>query len=182
MDLLPNKAPTPRLLTSLSPPAPDPRHVLDTTITSVAFSRPGFFSGARGWFAATLGSALLVAMAAHNFGWSAALQKHQREVRMLPVATHRLAAAPHSIETPAPVTIQYAPEMLHVSAIALGHPRLAVINGRALAEGDPLVLHAPTRNVAVTLLVTRIADGYVDLTDGTQTITAHLIVPPTKNL
>jgi hypothetical protein len=56
----------------------------------------------------------------------------------------------------------------------LGHPRLAVINGRAVAEGDWITLHGPNRAVAVTLRVLKIADGRVDLTDGTQTISAQL--------
>jgi hypothetical protein len=64
-----------------------------------------------------------------------------------------------------------------VTAIVLGHPRLAVINGRSLAEGDNLVLHAPTMSVAITLRVLRISDGRIELTDGTQTITAQLNVP-----
>jgi hypothetical protein len=64
-----------------------------------------------------------------------------------------------------------------VSAIALGHPRLAVINGRSVAEGDSITVHTPSHAVAVTLRVVKIADGRISLTDGTQVITTRLTVP-----
>jgi hypothetical protein len=179
MDILPSKVPTPRLLASAAPFAPDPNHVLDTGIPEAPLARGGGLG--RWWLLLIVVGAAAIVFCAHTFHWYENYRGH-REVRMIQVQTHRLAAAPHSVYTPAPLTIQYAPEMLRVSAIALGHPRLAVINGRSLAEGDELVLHAPTRNVAVTLRVTRIADGYVDLSDGSQTITTHLVVPPTKSL
>jgi hypothetical protein len=177
MDILPSKLPNPRLLSSVSSFAPHPTPASDPNA-----SADGVFSGATPRWVVLLLACALVAGGGYLFRGHYLKYRDQREVRMLQVETHRLAAAPHSNETPSPVTIQYGPEMLRVSAIALGHPRLAVINGRALTEGDEVVLHTPTRNVAVSLRVMRIADGHVDLSDGTQTITANLVVPPLKKL
>lgn len=42
--------------------------------------------------------------------------------------------APVSTAPPAPIEIQLSADMIQVSAIALGHPRLAVINGRTVTE------------------------------------------------
>jgi hypothetical protein len=61
-----------------------------------------------------------------------------------------------------------------VTSIALGHPRLAVINGKQVTEGDLITVHTPTRSIAVTLRVLEISDRQVKLSDGTQVITAHL--------
>jgi hypothetical protein len=68
-----------------------------------------------------------------------------------------------------------------VTAIALGHPRLAVINNKPVTEGDTIVVHAPTRSVALTLRVVKISDGRIDFSDGTQVFSAQLtVVPPTR--
>src|SRR2546430_8861197 len=37
---------------------------------------------------------------------------------------------------PPPIVVQLSPEMVRVSAIALGHPRLAVINTQTVSQGD----------------------------------------------
>lgn len=97
--------------------------------------------------------------------------------RLLNVVTHTISGSPHTVTTPAPVVVQLNTDVVRVTAIALGHPRLAVINGRSVAEGDTITVHAPTHAVALTLRVTKIADGRIELTDGTQTIHAALTVP-----
>ena len=98
--------------------------------------------------------------------------------KLLNVATRSISTSLHAITTPAPIVVQISAD---VSAIALGHPRLAVINGRSVAEGDSITVHTPSRAVAVTLRVVKIADGRIDLTDGTQVITTRLSVPaPTQ--
>jgi hypothetical protein len=100
---------------------------------------------------------------------------------LLTVATRSISTSLHAITTPAPIVVQISADVIHVSAIALGHPRLAVINGRSVAEGDSITVHTPSRAVAVTLRVVKIADGRIDLTDGTQVITTRLSVPaPTQ--
>jgi hypothetical protein len=62
----------------------------------------------------------------------------------------------------------------HVTAISLGHPRLAIINGQQAAEGDQVVIHTPAASAAITLRILTIFDGRVDLSDGTQVISVRL--------
>ena len=90
--------------------------------------------------------------------------------------THSLAV-PGSTEPPAPIVIQLSAEMVRVSAIALGHPRLAVINGKTVAEGDSVTLQAPNAAVALILRVVKIGDGSIDLSDGTKMFSAQLTIP-----
>jgi hypothetical protein len=182
MDIVRTKIPAPRLLSSVAPLPADKGPVIDSDVSGARLSRSGVFCGtSRWWFVGILLGGGLVIFSAHTFhDRYITYQQHQRELRLLQVQTQRLAAAPHSSETPLPMVIRYSPEMLQISAIALGHPRLAVINGRTLTEGDSVLLHTPTHNVAVSLRVTKIADGHVDLSDGMHTITAHLRIPSTK--
>ena len=62
-------------------------------------------------------------------------------------------------------------EEVHVTAISLGHPRLAIINGKQRGEGDEIVASS-TR-----LRITKISDGEVELSSGAQVITARLELP-----
>ena len=115
-------------------------------------------------------------------GW--AFSHHQR-IRtdelavpvIVPASTHSISTSHNEIIPHAPMTVQMSAELLRVTAIALGHPRLATINRRAVGEGDLLTIHTPTRNVAVSLRVLKINDGRIDLSDGMQVITARLSVP-----
>ena len=65
-------------------------------------------------------------------------------------------------------------EQIHVSAISLGEPRLAIINGKQVTEGESIAISIPNQSVAVTLRVVKIEDGRIDLSSGTQVITARL--------
>jgi hypothetical protein len=98
-------------------------------------------------------------------------------VRVIEVATRKVAPSSNSAGTPQPLVVSFGPEMLQITAISLGHPRLAVINGRTVAEGDTIVVHGPTHSVAVSLRVTEIADGYVDLFDGVETVRTQFALP-----
>lgn len=63
-------------------------------------------------------------------------------------------------------------EMLHVTSIALGDLRLAVVNGKRLAEGESLLVATPAG--VATLRVTSIEDGVVHFDYGGQLIDAKL--------
>jgi hypothetical protein len=99
--------------------------------------------------------------------------------RLIPVGTHRISGEGQA-SPPEPIIVQLNENLIQVSTIALGHPRLAVINGKQVAEGDTITVHTPTRSVAMTLRVIDIADRKVKLSDGKQIITAHLTVAAAK--
>jgi hypothetical protein len=97
--------------------------------------------------------------------------------KVLSVVTRKIFGSSHSGATPVPVVVKIDADVLHISAIVLGHPRLAVINGRTVAEGDTVLVHTPARAVAVTLRVLKISEGGVTLSEGTQVIEARLTIP-----
>jgi hypothetical protein len=63
---------------------------------------------------------------------------------------------------------------IQVSAISLGEPRLAIVNGKQVTEGESITITTPDQLTTLRLRIVRIADGRVDLSDGTQVITARL--------
>ena len=107
---------------------------------------------------------------------------------------------PHKVATPAPAqpvtfATQAAPsfkavtppagpsaDLLHVTSISLGKPRLALINGRQVSEGESFTVPGADHKSEFTFLVQRITDGEVELSDGTQSITAALSLPQRKPL
>ena len=70
-----------------------------------------------------------------------------------------------------PVLAKISPDAIHVTAISLGQPRLAIVNGKQLGEGDEVVAEA-TR-----LRIVKISDGEVELTGGAQVVMARLAPP-----
>ena len=69
-------------------------------------------------------------------------------------------------------------DQIHVSAISLGDPRMAIINGRLVGEGEEIILHPPGTPVPVSLRLKKISDGEVELSDGVQVIKARLELAP----
>lgn len=67
------------------------------------------------------------------------------------------------------------PDMLFVTSIALGNPRLTIVNGKRLAEQDWLVLKTPQGDASVRVL--SIMDGMVRFKHGGETIEARLQRP-----
>jgi hypothetical protein len=63
---------------------------------------------------------------------------------------------------------------IHVSAISLGEPRLAIVNGKQVVEGESITVSIPGQSTTARLRVVKIADGRIDLSDGNQVITARL--------
>jgi len=123
------------------------------------------------FFGIALGAALICAVSVLYVRHQAA-RRHAEEERQL------VAVSNHSISPPQPIVIQISADLIHVTAISLGHPRLAIINGQQLGEGEQITIHTPSANIAVTLRVAKISDGRIDLSDGTQTISARLEIPP----
>lgn len=94
--------------------------------------------------------------------------------KVVSVGTHKLSSADESAAPPGAIVVQLNANVIQVTSIALGHPRLAVINGKQVAEGDTVTIHTPSRFVTVTLRVIEIADRRVTLSDGNQLMIAHL--------
>lgn len=97
--------------------------------------------------------------------------------KLVSAATARLQASPHVQATPPPIVAQIEADMVRVTAISLGHPRIAIINGKQVAEGDAVIVHVPNYSVEITLRVLKISDGRIELSDGTQTFSVQLTIP-----
>jgi hypothetical protein len=177
MQLVPNQMPPERLLSSME--------AQENTSTDAASDSPfvlkgaGMMSGNGRWiYIGLLFGAMLISVVGIIFG-----RHPQREGDrfrfpiFIKARTHSLADSPGSTATPAPIMVQLSAEMVRVSAIALGHPRLAVINGKTVAEGDSVTLQAPNASVALTLRVVKIGDGSIDLSDGKKMFSARLTIP-----
>jgi hypothetical protein len=176
MRLAPNKIPDERLLSSL---VPEDDAADDSADPRFALREEGVFSGnARGIYIGILAGALAYLVIGLVFSRQNA-SKHEALApqKLVSVATDSLAASPNSAATPAPVVVQVSADMLHVSAIALGHPRLAVINNKSVGEGDTVTIHTPAPSFAVTLRVVKITDGHIELSDGIKVFIARLSPP-----
>jgi hypothetical protein len=90
-----------------------------------------------------------------------------------PVQPSPLITQSPLITTPAPAPLRS--EMFRVTSIALGETRLAIINGKRLAEGESLLVRTPEGSR--TVQVVKIDDGVVYLTSGSEKIEARLTPP-----
>jgi hypothetical protein len=178
--LIPNKMPAPRLLSSVVPEIRQRTASGDEPGSRFVLKGVGIFCGnGRAIFVGILAGVALISTAGWIFSRHNFVDRESAAIRkLIHATTHSVSASPHSTATPAPIMVQISSDVLHVSAIALGHPRLAVINGKQVGEGDTVTIHTPIRSVAVTLRVVRIADGRIDLSDGVHVFTARLTVPP----
>jgi hypothetical protein len=70
------------------------------------------------------------------------------------------------------VLVPVSLDLLHVTSIALGNPRLTIVNGKRLAEQDWLVLKTPAGEASVRVI--SIQDGFVRFKHGGETIDARL--------
>jgi hypothetical protein len=68
--------------------------------------------------------------------------------------------------------VPLSPALLHVTSIALGTPRLTIVNGKRLAEEDWLVVKTPNGEASVRVI--SIQDGLVKFKHGGETINAPL--------
>jgi hypothetical protein len=102
-------------------------------------------------------------------------QQREADARSRPITTSN-TLSPDSNSQPPPGLLG----QIHVSAISLGEPRLAIINNKQVTEGDNIIISIPESG-AVTLRVMKIADGHVDFSTGTQIITARVETPRGPN-
>jgi hypothetical protein len=97
-----------------------------------------------------------------------------------PVQSSITSVQPPPNDAQSPVTATTTPvplrsDMFRVTSIALGETRLAIINGKRLAEGESLIVRTPEGSR--TVQVVKIADGVVHLTSGADSIEARLTPP-----
>lgn len=180
MQVIPNVKPSPRLLSSVAadvrssedPPSGVSRHKL---------KRAGSFGNGRAiWFGLLLGA--LVVSGTTYFWHSPESAEHQLASvrRFLAVRTQRVSTIVVPSESTGALSVRIHPSMLRVTAIALGHPRLAIINGKEVTEGDAITLKTPDGGITVTLRIVNIVEGRIELTDGTHVVTAPLASSATK--
>jgi uncharacterized protein HemX len=171
MRLISQQTPAPRLLSTVVPDVrekPPERVSMRSRLKSVSL----FTGNGRAIFLGLVVGAALICAVGFLYKRQQAARQHAEEARRM------VAVSTQSISRPEPIVVQISADVIHVSAISLGHPRLATINGRTVAEGEYLTVHTPTANVAVTLRVLKISDGRIELSNGPQLITARLEIPP----
>src|SRR4051794_35920426 len=176
MQLVPNQLPPERLLVSMD--APESRPAPEADDSPFVLKGANTMSGNSRWlfYGAIIGAVLLSVGGIVFRQYRDADGQTLRFPTFIRARTHRLAS-PGSDTMPAPIVIQLSADMIRVSAISLGHPRLAVINGKTVTEGDNVTLQAPNSPVALILRIQKIGDGAIDLTDGKQLFSAQLSIP-----
>jgi len=180
MQLVPNQLPPERLISTMD--AQESATAPDTSDSPFVLKGAGMMSGNARWvFIGAAIGALLLSIGGIIFGRHAQKEGDRFAFPTFIKARTQSLAAPGSTAAPPAIVIQLSADMVRVSAIALGHPRLAVINGKTVTEGDNVTLQAPNSPVALILRVVKIGDGSIDLSDGRQMFTAQLTIPsPTK--
>jgi hypothetical protein len=170
MRLISQKTPAPRLLNSVVPETRE--RPPETVSVRSRLKGASLFSGnGRAIFVGiVVGAVLLSAISVLYVRRQAARERAVAERPFLAVSTH-------SISPPEPIVVNISADLIHVSAISLGHPRMAIINGRLVGEGEQITIQTPAASVAVSLRVVKIADGQIQLSNGTQLITARLAIP-----
>jgi hypothetical protein len=176
MQLVPNQLSRERLIVSMD--APESRPATETSESPFVLKGAHMMSGNSRWlfFGAIIGAMLLSIGGIVFNRYRDADGEPLHFPKFIKARTESLAA-PGSISPPAPIMIQLSADMVRVSAIALGHPRLAVINGRTVTEGDSVTLQAKDSPVALILRVNKIGDGAIELSDGKQLFSAQLTIP-----
>src|SRR2546421_3738854 len=171
MRVISQKTPAPRLLSTVVPELrerPPERVSMKSRLKGVSL----FSGNGRAIFVGIVLGAVLIFIVSFIYARRQAALRRAEEARQL------LAVSVQSLSRHEPIMVKIGADLIHVSAISLGHPRLAIINGQLVGEGDQVTLQMPTASVAVTLRVVKILDGTIQVSDGTQVITARLEVSP----
>ncbi len=158
MRVILHTSPLPRLLTSVAPDKPPDQDDLSSSSKHASF----FSVNGRAIFGIVL---IVLALLTVPF-----IYLRYQASKDSPELTPGLIA----VEIPNGSTVPIAASMVHVTAISLGNPPLAIVNGKRVGEGDLVPLHSAWPAVIVKLRVQKISDGQIDLTDGTQVLTATL--------
>jgi len=176
MQLMPSQTPAERLIASME--VPESRSVPDGSESPFVLKGAGMMSGNSRWmFIGAMIGAMLLSIGGIIF---TKYRDNNGDPLHFPTfikARTQSLADTGSGAPPAPIVVQLSPEMVRVSAIALGHPRLAVINTKTVTEGDYVTLQAPNSGVGLVLRVVKIGDGSIELADGAKVFSAQLTIP-----
>lgn len=176
MQVVPNQLPPERLISTMD--AQESGAAEDNSDSPFVLKGAGMMSGNGRWiYIGLIIGAMLISVVGLIFGRHAMREGNQFTFPTFIKARTRSLATSGSAEPPAPIVIQLSVDMIRVSAIALGHPRLAVINGKTVTEGDSVTLQAPNSALALILRVVKIGDGSIELSDGSKTFSAQLTIP-----
>ena len=173
MQVIPNEKQAPRLLDSAAVEVDSATLDISRALMEERNRSRSFGAGRAIFFGLLLGA--LAVAAGGYFSQSGEAVEHQLASvrRFFAVRTSSvLVVKPEGAG--GPLRVQIDPSMLRVTAIALGHPRLAIINGKEVTEGDSITLNSPDGSISVTLRIVNIVEGRIELTDGTQVMTAPL--------
>lgn len=165
MRILWKSSPSPRLLNTVVPEVAPNKADPPTGRFSLKGSSLFFGSGTAIFAGIVVGAAILSILGLTYTRYQA--QKRQKEAVAKVVTT--------------PDTSALAANQIQVSAISLGDPRLAIVNGKQVTEGDSITILSPGQSAPVRLQVVKIADGVVNLSDGTHVITVRLEISRTPN-
>ena len=177
MQVIPNIKPVPRLLNSAAAEVQAGSSTGSVKASKHRLQRTGTFGGnGRAIFIGLLLGALAVAAVGYLRSTDEAADTHLASVRkFFAVRTRSVSIANPSSGGNAALRVQIDPSMLRVTAIALGHPRLAIINGKEVTEGDSITLSSADGGISVSMRITNIVEGRIELTDGTEIVTAPLV-------
>ncbi len=181
MQLVPNELPPERLVVSTK--AHENRPAVDASDSPFVLKGAGPMSRNVRWlFAGVFIGAMLISVGGTVFRQYRDKNGERLHLPTFIKARTQSLGAAGTNAPPAPITIQLSADMVRVSAIALGHPRLAVINGKTVTEGDDVVLRSPGSSSALILRLAKIGDGSIELTSGKQSFRAQLTIPSPPKL
>jgi hypothetical protein len=169
MRLIWKSSPSPRLLNTVVPEVVESKVEIPTAKT--ALKGASVFSGnGRAIFVGIVAGAGILSILGLTYTRYQE-QKRQREA----VARGAAITMPSTPRTESPVPpASILISHIHVTAISLGEPRLAILNGQQVMEGESITISLPGQLTTVRLRVAKIVDGRVDLSDGSQVIPALL--------
>ncbi len=175
MHVVPHQEPSPRLL-STAALAVENRDGRSGKGSKARLQREGMFTGnGRAIFVGLALGALLISATAFLANHHHAFDSELAAMRKFFAVRTRTVVTPSHPAGAKRVAVDLSAASLRVTAIALGHPRMAIINGKEIVEGDSLTVQSRDAGVSVTLKVLKIADGEIDLTDGSQIVTTRML-------
>ena len=171
MRIISKSSPTPRLLNTVAPDASATKPPSEPPRGIFSLKGASIFSGN--------GRAIFIGIAVGAALFSligVVYVRHQAQTRH-----SRVEASPAQAAAPSPSAIvPVDAAQIQVSAISLGEPRLAIVNGKQVTEGDSITVQTQTGAGGVSLRVVKISDGRIEFSNGPQLISVRLKAAGTR--